>query len=156
MENNEYTKWLVDALEKNALITFHPIDEDEFGIKSDPIEFWGNILVEMSYWESKWNPKVKYKESFGVWSRGLFQLSKQDARYYKCDFTTEQSVHDPKANIECAVLIMEKLIKQDNKIAGKINGKWRGGARYWAVLRGTRDYTAKALAAIKQVNSNEN
>jgi len=151
-DNPTYTKYLVDALKSNSLLTLQVNDIKDFGTNDDPIEFWGNIFVEMAYFESKWKPETYYKESFGLYSRGLFQLSKVDGKRYGCDFTTEKSVHNEKANIECAVLVMEKLVKQNGSIAGKVSGKWQGGARYWSVLRGTRKYTAKALKAIKGAN----
>jgi len=147
-----FDTYLVKALEKSELIKMSPEDEYLFGINNDPILFWGNIMVEMSYWESKWNPATYYKESFGLYSRGLFQLSLVDGKRYGCNFITEQSVHNPKANIECAVKVMQKLIKQDNNIAGKHGNKWLGAARYFSTLRGTRDYTAKALTAIRGAN----
>jgi len=151
-DNQKYTKYLVDSLKTSELIKLKPTDIKQFGVIKDPIRFYGNILVEMAYYESKFNTMEKYKESFGLWSRGLFQLSKEDGKRYKCNFTTEQSVHNAKANIECAILILQKLVKQDNHLAGRVRGKWKGGARYWAVLRGTRKYTKKALQAIKNIN----
>lgn len=154
-KNKDWDKWLVDALRKSNLIKFNPKDKTDFGKESDMIKFWGNILTEMAYWESKWNPGSNYKESFGVWSRGLFQLSLSDHKNYKMNlgWTKEEDVNDPKTNIEAAVIIMDKLVSQDNRIAGKESGKWKGGARYWAVLRGSREYTEKALNSIKKANS---
>ena len=154
--NKDWDSILINALKKSKLMTLVPEDFLEFGSIKNPIEFWGNILVEMARWESSFDPSTEYKESFGVWSRGLFQLSLSDKANYKgIEFTTEESVHDPKLNIEAAVLIMEKLVSQDMRIAGKSGGKWKGGARYWSVLRGTRSYTEKALKAIKEINDQE-
>jgi len=151
-DNARYDKILVAALKKSNLANYTPLDHAEFGKITDHIKWYGNIMVEMSYFESKWNPSVKYKEASGTWSRGLFQVSRVDGKRYGCDFTTERSVHNERANIECAVLIMEKLIGQDKRLAGKVRGRWTGGSRYWSVLRGTRTYTAKALRAIKNAN----
>ena len=62
---------------------------------------------------------------------------------------------DPIKNIKCAVKIFTALVKErgDNSIAGKsVMKSWLGSSRYWSVLRGSRAYTAKALAAIKAAN----
>jgi hypothetical protein len=83
----------------------------------------------------------------------LFQLSIESGKGYDSSLGAEESLHEPKVNIELAVAIMTKLVKQNGRIAGKTLGKWQGGARYWSVLRGDRDYTAKALASIKAVNA---
>lgn len=151
-DNADFTSYLVEALEGSELTELNPDDGSDFGDMKDPVKFWGNILVEMAYYESHWKTTASYKESFGVWSRGLFQLSAVDGPRYNCNFTTEDSVHDAKANIDCAVKVMTKLVKQNGRIAGYVSGKWQGGARYWSVLRGTRDYTKKALIAIKGAN----
>jgi len=152
--NSSWDSYLVDALKKSNLISLKPEDASEFGTNKDAIIFWGNILVEMAKWESSWKPETEYKESFGVWSRGLFQLSLSDKNNYSgITFTSEEDVHDPKKNIEAAVIILDKLVTKDNRIAGKVSNAWKGGARYWSVLRGDRDYTAKALLAIKNANN---
>lgn len=156
--NKEFDKYLVDALKKSKLLASKPKDKEEFGPEPDPIWFWGKILAKMAYYESKWKPETKYQENFKdrngkyIVSRGLFQLSIESGRGYDRSLKDEQSLHDPKVNIELAVKIMEKLVGDNDRIAGKVSGKWQGGARYWSVLRGSRDYTAKALAAIKAVN----
>jgi hypothetical protein len=38
-------------------------------------------------------------------------------------------------NIRCGVRIMQTLLDQDGVVASSINGKYRGAARYWSVLR---------------------
>tara|TARA_Y100000310_G_scaffold243676_1_gene248221 strand:- start:6409 stop:7041 length:633 start_codon:yes stop_codon:yes gene_type:complete len=166
--NPDWDKTLVEAIESSKLIGAEPKDLSEFGVKKDPVKFWGNILVTMSFWESKWKPDAKYQESFRdrngkrIWSRGLFQLSIESSLGYKCPFKKESDLHDPHLNIKCAVMILERWVTRDKYIAN--NGKksleclrsgspwYCGGARYWSVLRGSRDYTSKALRAIKEVN----
>ena len=150
----EWTKALVDQINISKLSELPLKDKKEFGWKecTDMVLFWGNILVEMAKWESNWKPEAKYHEPMGMWSRGLFQVSFVDKKRYGCPFTDEASVHDPERNIRCAVIIATRLVKQNGRIAGRINRRWQGVARYWAVLRGTRSYTKKALKSIKSVN----
>lgn len=157
-DNKRYDKYLVEAIKNSKLMGLIPADKAEFGTEKDPILFWGRILARMAYYESKWNTDAKYQESFRdrngdrIWSRGLFQLSIESGRGYDRTLESEQSLHDPEVNIGLAVKIMEKLVGQNGRIAGKVSGRWQGGARYWSVLRGEREYTAKALASIKDAN----
>lgn len=46
-----------------------------------------------------------------------------------------------------------KWVRVDNRIAGRSWFKYKGGARYWAVLRGHNAYTRASLAAIKKANN---
>jgi len=149
--NEKWDAYLYASIDNSKLLDTNIEDLKTFGTKNTK-QFWANIFVAMAKYESSYKTSSKYKESFGVWSRGLFQLSKVDGKRYKCGFTTEKSVHDAKMNIECAVKIMGKLVSQNNRIAGKVNGKWKGGARYWSVLRGTRSYTRKAYNYITKAN----
>lgn len=162
--NPTWTKALVIAIKEAGLDKMTTRDMENFGWKEglDPIMFWGNILVEMAYWESKWKTEAKYKESFNdstgkaIYSRGLYQLSIESGRGYKCPFVVEADLHVPELNIRCAVLILSKWVKNDNIIAGKekkmFKTYYKGGARYWAVLRGVNSYTKQSLAAIKKAN----
>lgn len=157
--NPDWDQMLLKAIGESELMTARPKDLNEFGVMKDPKVFWGKILVTMSYWESKWKPDAKYQESFRdrsgkrIWSRGLFQLSLESGLGYKCPFRNQEDLHDPERNIKCAVLILERWVTRDNRIAGKESGSWRGGARYWAVLRGSREYTKNSLKAIKEANN---
>lgn len=103
--------------------------------------FWVYLLSAMSRFESNHNPTLSYKEAFNdahgnpVISRGLLQISKESANGYKCNIKDEQELHDPYINLSCGLLIIQKWVTTDKVISGKVSGKWRGGARYWAVLR---------------------
>jgi hypothetical protein len=165
-ENVGYDKMLDEAIQAHGsvLLSTQPKDWkdyiDEWPDNTDDlIKFWGNILVKMAYYESGWDTKKKYQENFDdrfgnrIWSRGLLQLSIESGRGYNCIIPNEQALHDPKTNLDCGVIILTRWVSRDKVISDKTSlGKWRGGARYWAVLRGNTQYTKKALSEIKSAN----
>ncbi len=103
--------------------------------------FWIALLAAMARFESNHRPEVKYTEAFTdstgrrVISRGLLQLSYESARGYKCPIQSGQDLHDAKINLQCGLRIIERWVDRDGVISGKWSGKWKGGARYWSVLR---------------------
>lgn len=105
--------------------------------------FWTFLLSAMTRFESNFNPDSKYTESFKdskgqrVVSRGLLQLSIESANAYGCGFKSANELHDPLRNLSCGLRILNRWMAADQRIAGKVNGGWRGGARYWSVLRTT-------------------
>ena len=160
----QYTEWLVQEIKASGLDRLTPSDGKEFGLlsTSDAVEFWGNILVEVSFWESGWDTKNAYTESFGdsrgvnVVSRGLFQISVESGNNRKrsdCRLTDYKQLHDAHINIWCSARIIAYFVRTDGVISKKTVTGWKGPARYFSVLRGTRDYTAKALGAIKNANN---
>lgn len=73
-------------------------------------------------------------------SRGLFQLSVSSSRGLGCSFINKSDdLHNEDLNIRCALHIYKNYIIQDKIITGKVDDKWKGGARFWAVLRPTFD-----------------
>lgn len=102
---------------------------------------WLRILSGMSELESSHNPKTKYTEAFTdgqgrrVISRGLLQLSIESANGYRCGFRSAEELHDPYLNLRCGMIILNRWVGRDGAISTKVSGKWRGGARYWSVLR---------------------
>lgn len=103
--------------------------------------FWVHLLSSMTEFESGFKPETKFQEGFKdnngdyIISRGLLQLSIESARGYKCNLIDATDLHSAQKNLECGVRIMNRWLKEDGRIAGQVDGKWRGGARYWAVLR---------------------
>jgi len=98
---------------------------------------WVHLFAAMIKYESNFNPKSEYKESFGPISTGLFQVSlssSQQARY-SCGFKVQSDIHDPLRNITCGAKIIKALSLEDGRLAGKVSGKWKGAARYFSVLR---------------------
>ena len=105
--------------------------------------FWIYLISAMAKFESNFKPSMTFTESFKnadgeyVVSRGLLQLSVEDGAIYGCGFTSSDSVYDPDLNLDCSVRILNYWMKKDARIAGQVNGAWRGGARYWSTLRST-------------------
>ena len=103
--------------------------------------FWIYLISAMAKFESNFKPSMTYTESFKnadgeyVVSRGLLQLSVEDGQIYGCGFTSSDAVYDPDLNLDCSVRILNYWMKKDARIAGQVNGSWRGGARYWSTLR---------------------
>jgi hypothetical protein len=117
--------------------------------------FYISLFAAMAKYESDFNPKSQYRESFKssdgdyVVSRGLLQISKGSSQYYNCGVTNAEQLHDPKINLECGVKILNKWVVKDECLACNY-GQWMGGARYWAVLRNTKSPYEK----IKKITNN--
>jgi hypothetical protein len=107
----------------------------------DRKKYWIYMMSAMVKFESGFNTNTSYKEDFNdssgkaVVSRGLLQISIESARGYDCELTDAQQLHDPFKNLSCGVRILDRWVGRDGRIAGKVDSKWRGGARYWSVLR---------------------
>lgn len=82
----------------------------------------------------------KFDRGFAV-SRGLFQLSVSSVRGLGCkDFIeSSEDLHNEDKNIKCAMIIAKNYFMQDKVVTGKVDDKWKGMSRYWAVLRPTFD-----------------
>ena len=108
------------------------------------LSFWADLLAAMAVHESSHNPAARHTERFNdrfgvpVVSRGLLQLSQESANGYGCNIRQAAQLHSPAENIRCAVRIMSRWVSEDGVISDFRAGKkrpWRGGARYWSVLR---------------------
>jgi len=112
--------------------------------------FWVYLLSAVAQLESNFNPSQTYREAFTdgsgnrVMSRGLLQLSYESGNAYGCGFSSQSSVHNSYKNLSCGLRILNRWVVNDGRIAGKLGGTWRGGARYWSVLR-----TSSKVNAIK-------
>lgn len=108
---------------------------------NDRKKYWIYIISAMTKFESGFNTNTKYKEDFNdssgrpVVSRGLLQISIESSKGYDCGMVDAQELHDPFKNLSCGVRILDRWVGRDGRIAGKVDSKWRGGARYWSVLR---------------------
>lgn len=104
-------------------------------------KYWVYVMSVMTKFESSFKPNTSYTEDFNdssgrkVISRGLLQISIESAKGYDCEVRDAQELHDPFKNLSCAVRILDRWVGRDGRIAGKVDSKWRGGARYWAVMR---------------------
>lgn len=121
-------------------------------------DFFVGLLSAMARFESSFDPKRKFTETFNdrngnpVISRGLLQLSIESGNGgYQCGFADENALHDPQQNLECGVRIMNKLVGQNDYIGASVGGKWKGGARYWSVLRPTHSKNPKIRAFTQQM-----
>lgn len=99
-------------------------------------QFWAELFIGMAYKESGYNPASVYKESFGVDSIGLYQLSYEDQWSY-CDMNKAKgTLKDPIKNIECAIRGASRFITRDKVLAlGTSSKTAKGLARYWSVMR---------------------
>ncbi|WP_413582130.1 transglycosylase SLT domain-containing protein [Bdellovibrio sp. HCB288] len=121
-------------------------------------EFWTYLMSQMVKYESNFKPATAYTESFNdskgnrVVSRGLLQLSIESGNAYGCGFKSASEVHDPYKNLACGIRILNRWMERDGRIAGKVSGSWKGGARYWSVLRSTNSPYAKITAGTKAIS----
>ena len=106
-------------------------------------QVWIYLISYMAKFESSFNTNSAYTEDFAdssgknVVSRGLLQISIESGNAYGCNFKSSADLHDPYQNLNCGVRILNRWMERDGRIAGKVNGSWKGGARYWSVLRTT-------------------
>ena len=130
-----------------ALLDTLPSDYKEFCAELPSMndvekrEFWVHLLSAMAEFESNHNTTLQYRENFRdqrgnyIISRGLLQLSIESGNGYGCNLKSGDDLHDPYTNLDCGLRIINRWVDRDGRIAGKLNGKWAGGARYWSVLR---------------------
>ncbi|WP_413561191.1 transglycosylase SLT domain-containing protein [Bdellovibrio sp. HCB209] len=120
--------------------------------------FWVYLMSQMTKYESSFNTNLQYTEDFddssgsNVISRGLLQLSIESGNAYGCGLKTASELHDPYKNLSCGIRILNRWMERDGRIAGQVSGSWKGGARYWAVLRSSNSPYAKIVAATKAIS----
>ena len=158
----QWSVWTYEALEElgGDLLAQRPSDVLEFCATYDELDleekkmFWIRLISVMTRYESFFDPSVQYQEAFDdqngdpIVSRGLLQLSIESGRGYGCELENEQALHDPKTNLRCGVRILNRWIGRDGVISLKDGTTWKGGARYWAVLRTyeSKDHVANVKA----------
>ena len=140
--------------------------------------FYGHMIAEAAKWESSLDPSkntyecrstcvykggCRYVEGRGycmkgghsldgglVISRGLMQMSLESAQSIGCPLKEPKELNDPLKNLSCAVRGFNLYIPGGGYIATKgSDEKWKGAAAYWAVWRGTNEYTKQSRAAIQ-------
>jgi hypothetical protein len=118
-------------------------------------QVWTFFISAIVRFESNFDPKLYYEESFRdstgarVVSRGLLQLSLESSNGYSCGFRTAQEIHDPFLNLSCGIKILNRWVGRDKRFAGGSRGAWRGGARYWSVLRSSNSTYARIVTLTK-------
>ncbi|MDG0818122.1 murein L,D-transpeptidase catalytic domain-containing protein [Bdellovibrio svalbardensis] len=137
----------LDRIGQN-LLNVVPADQSLFCPKYSKLttaqrkQYWSFLISSMVRFESNFNTNTTYTENFNdsngnrVVSRGLLQISIESGNAYGCAFKTTKDLHDPKQNLSCGIRILDRWIGRDKRIAGNVSG-WKGGARYWSVLRST-------------------
>lgn len=160
-------KWTEHVLLKldtlgGDMLSAKPVDENIFCpnySKFSTVDrkyFWAYLMSAMVRFESNFKPEVKYQESFqdsngnNVISRGLLQISYESGRGYQCDLRQPEDLHDSYVNLECGIRILNRWVGRDQRIAGQDNGAWRGGARYWSVMRSSSKSYAEILKLLNQ------
>ena len=140
-----------------GLLTTQPTDANLFCPNYENLDknqrkyFWAFIISMMVRFESNFDPRLSYQEDFNdssgnpVISRGLLQISFESSKGYDCGFTSDEQVHDPYLNLSCGINILNRWIPADKSIAGFVGSNWRGGARYWSVLRAAHKESYKTI-----------
>ncbi len=148
-QGKAWTEFVHRELELNGqnLLDVIPADQNLFCANYSNLSeqqrktYWVFLISSMVRFESNFNPAISFTEGFNdsqgkpVVSRGLLQLSIESGNAYGCQFKSAQEVHDPLKNLSCGVKILNRWLGRDGRIAGKVSSQWRGGARYWSVLR---------------------
>jgi len=176
-EGAAWTDFTANAIDElgSGLIASSPSDVSSFCPNYEILDdetkraFWVSLISAMARPESNFNPAVSFneydnckypgcKDDFTtqdgrkVVSRGLLQMSQESANGYKrfgCEIAIEdeETLHDPATNLRCGVVILARWVSADGQIA-KETSPYRGGARYWSVLRrpgkiaGIQNFTA--------------
>jgi len=94
-----------------------------------------------TYWEKSLGKPKGYDPVTGTkyLSEGLLQLSYSDHEYYGCDFNweadknkhesdTSKTIFDPQKNLECGMIILDKLVAKHGRLLFN-------SGHYWAVLK---------------------
>lgn len=151
----------LDRLGKNLLDVI-PADRSLFCPKYSKLsygqrkQYWAFMLSAMVRFESNFKTSTSFTEGFNdsngkpVISRGLLQISIESGNAYGCGFKSTKDLHDPLQNLSCGIRILDRWVDRDGRIAGKVDSKWRGGARYWAVLRAGDKSSYKSILSWSQ------
>lgn len=143
------------------LVRTDPVDASEWCpgfpgfTRAEKHAFFVKLMTEMARYESSFKPATKYTEAFNdsngdpVISRGLFQISIESANGYGCGFRAPEELHDPQANANCSVRILNRWVERDERIGSTVGESHLGGARYWSVLRKGSKSRLKILAAVR-------
>ena len=123
------------------------------------LNFWGQLISAISFYESGWNPTVRFHESTmgtdpvtkqPVHSEGLLQLSYQDTQWAKfCQFNWNLDKHlpprdprktilNPYLNLSCGIGILARQIERRQKIVLAKGAYWsviKQGSRYNRISR---------------------
>lgn len=129
-----WTNYTLDAIDREGLASFDPKDATVYcpNWKSLNVDkkrlFWLQFASKLSEIESSLNPTDSYREENGVYSNGLFSMSKGDV----CGILeTEADTFNEKKNIDCAIKTMKQHLSSSPYIGTDKNV---GLGRYWQPL----------------------
>ncbi|UOF01510.1 transglycosylase SLT domain-containing protein [Bdellovibrio reynosensis] len=165
-DGKNWTKHVKSELDRigRDLLSVLPLDRTTFcpnyrNLKHEnKKDFWAYLLSQMVRYESNFDTTTRYEEDFDdsngdpVISRGLLQISIESGNDYGCAFDRSSDLHDPLQNLSCGIRILNRWMENDHRIASKVDGDWKGGARYWSVLRNTSDSYPKIVSAMKAIS----
>lgn len=143
-KNEDYTAILSTLLDLYGrdLLKAQPSDREKYCSKASSAKAcWVAIISGMSRYESNHRTESTYKEDFKnskgefIISAGLLQVSHESCNSYGAEIKNTEALKEPAHNLRCGILILNKWVPKDEVIAGGEKSAWRGGARYWAVLR---------------------
>ena len=129
--SKQWTGEIFEVLKGIPLVNVVPSDIGEFCPKYSSLddkkrlEFWAQLLSVMAKYESNFKPETTYTEDMKdaqgrpVVSRGLLQISIESGNGYGCGLKAEQDLHKSLENLNCGGKIVNKLVSQDKKLAGK-------------------------------------
>ncbi len=123
--------YIQQKISSSKLNGFKPRDGAAYGVDGSPGS-WANFMTKLCQKESDFKSgTVGDVGQFRGGSRGLFQLSYDDAKNYKLNggrpFTAQQ-LADPKTNVDAAIAIMESLVTKNGSIQG-------GAGKYWGPIK---------------------
>lgn len=134
-------EWTDHLLKETQKFNIAPLDFCT-NVKPEKIpELYAQLISIMAKFESGYDPKTSYQESFNdssgkpVVSRGLLQISiaSSNQSAYSCGTKDEQQLHDPLFNLTCATKILNHWTK-DKVLFAKPDANL-GCGRYWSVCR---------------------
>lgn len=156
--DSAYTVILSKALDAYGadLLAAKPSDYARFCGTAPARACWVAVISAMARYESGFDTNQTYTEKFKdskgqyVISTGLLQVSLESCRAYGASATSTAELKLPEKNLECAVRILNRWVPKDGVIAAGSSGAWRGGARYWAVLRDKQTQIATRARVLTQ------
>jgi Transglycosylase SLT domain len=137
---------------------------------------FAELMIGMAKFESGYKPETAYREcdktrcrysscfkhpTYGycmignknydegvITSRGLLQMSIHSSNAYGCGLKDSQQLHEPVANLECAVKILQSRIKTMGSIASS--------SPYWSVIKSSYSGNhIKEISSLVQKNVKE-
>lgn len=138
VDPEEVRSYFIGAIRNSQLNGKIPSDASDFNIDGSP-ESWANFFVTLGYKESSFKTGTvgdQGRADIPSGSHGLYQLSPEDGLNTNYNPSGEaytlEELYDPEFNVDATIRIAEKLLNDDNIIAG---GSTRGLSRYWGPLR---------------------